>query len=209
MDPKLIAELVGSATIGSALNYIWMTQKCNNLNLQRALSERSLEAVKEQQDLAVKARVAEIEIASTRESLDALRKQELAEGKVQALEAKQELLITATIDKTRFEDLTQFFKDLRWKDEPERHIRHEGIFNKRYYVRFEATLLFREFPITPAFSREIYLGNELNNERIDQMIKAALTIGSAAAGIPALGLSTKSDKLRELPGKKADLDQAA
>jgi len=209
MDPKLIAEILGSVTIGGILNHLWMTNKCNDLNLQRALSEKSLEAVKEQQDLAVKARVAEIEIACARESLGAQRKQELAESKVQALESKQELLITATIDKTRYEDLTQFFKDLRWKDEPERHIRHEGFFNKQYYVRFEATLLFREFPITPPFSREIYLGNELNNERIDQMIKAALTIGTAAASIPTIELPTKSDNLRELPDKKADWHKAA
>jgi hypothetical protein len=41
------------------------------------------------------------------------------------------------------------------------------------------------------------------------MIKAALTIGTAAAGIPTIEPPTKSDNLRELPHKKADWHKAA
>src|SRR5947199_10012445 len=90
---------------------VWtvMKSKISTVELQHALAARSLEHIKEQQDLAITA-------------------------------------ATATVQR---DALYQFISELHWVPGPQRNIRHEGFWSKRYYVAFETTLYFRQLPITP------------------------------------------------------------
>lgn len=123
----------------------------------------------------------------------------LAEQSLRSESLQRYLTVAAAVATTRREDLDQFLADLHWKVTKPWTIRHQGIFNTRYFVRFEAELYFRTLLLTPIpLCREIFVGNEIDKKRID-LINGLLIIGTTAAGLPPVHLAAKLRSARSSP----------